>query len=437
VARRSVIAPLTGVRLLATGWVVLFHVYLFNGDRLAADHPVVNAVVGPIASQGDLGVDLFFLLSGFVLAHNYLDDLGTRPSLANAANFLMLRLARIWPLYMIAVLGGGLLLSLRFQWWGTEPNVPLTTRRFLAQVLMVQQWSAPNVPDTSWTGPAWSISAEWLAYLCFPALAVVVWRLRRYAGSTPTMAVAAAALLPTLIWTTLAETQAAPFMWLARLASEFTCGMLLSAALAGGTPRLSRAATWLAPASLAVGGAWLYAAELLGRAWLGPLVLALFPLLVLSLAEGDGRLHRWLGSRLMVLGGGVSFALYLVHVPLLKLFRDALAHGVVPLGAEHAVYGELAVVVLSTSVAYLLFRHVEEPARHRLRRLGPRLAELARTVGWVRLPQGHALEAGDHAAPPAERLRQDSNLRHLVPETSALSPELRRHASEVGPGTRW
>jgi peptidoglycan/LPS O-acetylase OafA/YrhL len=44
--------------------VVLFHVYLVNGHRLGAEHPVVDAVVGPLASQGDLGVDLFFLLSG-------------------------------------------------------------------------------------------------------------------------------------------------------------------------------------------------------------------------------------------------------------------------------------------------------------------------------------------------------------------------------------
>jgi peptidoglycan/LPS O-acetylase OafA/YrhL len=406
-----VIAPLTGVRLVAAVWVVLFHVYLANGDWLGAEHPVVDALVGPVASQGDLGVDLFFLLSGFVLAHNYLASLGTGPSVREVASFLWLRLSRVWPLYMVAILGGGLLLWLRLQWWGTAPNVPLSLGRLVEQVVMVQQWSAPNVPDTSWTGPAWSISAEWLAYLAFPALAVVVWQVRRRVGRSGSGMLAVLVLVPTLVWTTATQTQAAPYMWLGRLASEFTCGMLLSAALPAGLPDVRRSSSWLAPVALAAIGGWLYVVALVDRPWLGPVVLVLFPPLVLGLALGHGTLHRCLGSRPMVVGGGASFALYLVHVPLLKLFRDALEHGVVPIDPRHQLYGELVVVVGSLGLAYLLFRHVEEPARQRLRAWDPSSAARAET-----------------------RLRQDSNLRHLVPETSALSPELRRPSPEIGPG---
>src|SRR4051812_30758852 len=133
-AKSAVIAPLTGIRLVAAVWVVCFHIYLYDGHRLAADHPWVDAVVGPIASQGDLGVDLFFLLSGFVLAHNYLERLGAEPSLRGTLSFLWLRVARIWPLYMVAICGGGLLLWLRLHLWGSQPNVPLSWHHFLAQV---------------------------------------------------------------------------------------------------------------------------------------------------------------------------------------------------------------------------------------------------------------------------------------------------------------
>jgi peptidoglycan/LPS O-acetylase OafA/YrhL len=373
VAKSAPIAPLTGIRLIAAAWVVLFHIYLYNGDDLAARHPLIDGVVGPVVSQGDLGVDLFFLLSGFVLAHNYLGRVGERPSVENALGFYWLRLARVWPLYMVAVLVGGLLLWVRLSLWGVEPNVPLSRDQFLAQMFMVQQWGAANVPNTSWTGPAWSISAEWLAYLCFPALAVAVWRLRGRAGRVTVIALGAVLLLPTLVWTAAAHTQAAPYMWLARLASEFTCGMLLSAGLSRATPRLRTACTWLAPATLTVGAGWLYVAAWQGRPWLGPLVVALFPVLVVALVHGDGRLHRFLGSRVMVLGGGISFALYLVHVPLLKLFREALEHHALPLGQRHQLEGELLVACVSVLFAYLLFRFVEEPARMRLRALAPQV----------------------------------------------------------------
>jgi peptidoglycan/LPS O-acetylase OafA/YrhL len=85
----------------------------------------------------------------------------------------------------------------------------------------------------------------------------------------------------------------------------------------------------------------------------------------------------------MVLGGGVSFALYLVHVPLLKLFRDALDHDAVPLSPHLQMYGELVVAAVSLLIAWALFRHVEEPARHRLRALGPYVVAFA---GRLRVP---------------------------------------------------
>jgi peptidoglycan/LPS O-acetylase OafA/YrhL len=403
VAKPAVMASLTGVRLVAACWVVAFHIYLYNGDELAHVHPAVDGVIGPIASQGDLGVDLFFLLSGFVLGHNYLDRLGARPSARQWLSFLWLRVARVWPLYMVAVLGGGLLLSLRHDWWGSQPNVPLSWGRFLAQLLMVQQWDAPNVPDTSWTGPAWSISAEWLAYVCFPVLALLVWRVRRHAGQRALVALAGAALLPTLVWTAAAHTQAAPFMWLGRLASEFSCGVLLSAAYSNASPRLKATARWLTPASIVAGIAWLYAVEVLDRAWLGPLVLAVFPVLVVALAHGDGRLHRMLASRPMVVGGGLSFALYLVHVPLLKLFRDALVHRAVPFSPRDQLYGELVVASLSLVVAYVLFRYVEEPARHRLRGLAPRIAELPEVSAPVERGAGTQAPRYSDGADPSYR----------------------------------
>jgi len=407
------IPALTGIRFAAAWWVVLFHIYLFNEDAMSRDHPALIAVLGPVISQGDLGVDLFFLLSGFVLAHNYLDRLGPRPSLRAAAHFVWLRLARIWPLYMVAILGGGILLAVREALWDTEPNVPLTVGKLVQQVFMVQQWPASAVPNSSWTGPAWSISAEWLAYLCFPLLALLVWRLQRHAGRAVTLVAAGLVMVPLLCWMAETRSQSEPYMWLGRLATEFVCGMLLSGALSIGTPRLRRTCTVLAGPLLIVGTAWLYVAAALGEEGLAALVLVLFPAFVVALAYGDGAVHRFLGSPPMVLGGGVSFALYLVHVPLIKLFRDAHAHtDLIPLPYDQRAYGELVVAVLSLVLAYLLFRYVEEPARRTLRGLA--LGDVRRRVSSFRLHPDAAVDTNRLAVEIAVGHGLDHHRRQLL-----------------------
>ena len=196
---------------------------------------------------GRLGVDLFFMLSGFVLAHNYLSRLGPEPGLAATGHFLWARIARIWPLYVVALLLGGVALLLRQVLFGSDPTVPLTFGKLAEQVLMVQQWTDPDVAYTSWTTPGWSISAEWLAYLSFPILAVFVWRLQRYVGPRLLAGLSILTLLPLLVWMADAESQGEPWMWIGRLASEFVCGMLVAAALP--TTPSTRSASSSAPSS--------------------------------------------------------------------------------------------------------------------------------------------------------------------------------------------
>ena len=60
------ILPLTGLRLLAATWVVLYHFRDILRDLL---HPLGN--LQPFFSLGHYAVPLFFLLSGFILSHNY------------------------------------------------------------------------------------------------------------------------------------------------------------------------------------------------------------------------------------------------------------------------------------------------------------------------------------------------------------------------------
>jgi len=90
-ARIGEIRALTGLRSIAATWVVVFHLSWL----LTIAAPGATSLLGPLISSGAQGVDLFFLLSGYVLALNYTERIGERAGLRNAVRFLGGRIARV------------------------------------------------------------------------------------------------------------------------------------------------------------------------------------------------------------------------------------------------------------------------------------------------------------------------------------------------------
>jgi peptidoglycan/LPS O-acetylase OafA/YrhL len=97
--RSGEIKALTGLRIVAALWVVLFH---FR-PLLWQAAPDFASALAPILDCGAQGVDLFFILSGFVLTWNYMDKLGRSWSARATLRFLWLRLARVWPVYLVTL----------------------------------------------------------------------------------------------------------------------------------------------------------------------------------------------------------------------------------------------------------------------------------------------------------------------------------------------
>ena len=366
--RTSHIRALTGVRFFAAIWVVGYHISRHNADLLERHFPNLDDLTRPLLSQGTMGVDLFFVLSGFVLALNYLDRLGPRLDPAIALRFIWLRLARVWPLYMTVLVSAGALISLRHHLWGSVGTGKLTGRSFLQQTLMIQEW----VGTYSWSGPAWSLSAEWLAYLLCPLLALVVLRLRDTLGFGGLVLGAALAVLPCVVVASADGTFIGPGDWAVRVLGEFSAGMMLYAALSRLEPtdRVRALAGWTGVVVLAGLVTFFYLTFRTDLAWAAlPVGVAAFPVLIGTLAIGTGPLVWLLSSPSAVLGGRISYAVYLVHSPLLYLWRDLLVEQFDVPAQPVRLYLEVAAVPVILALAWLLFRFVEEPARLGMRRM--------------------------------------------------------------------
>ena len=87
------IKPLTSLRFLAAMWVVI---YAFWPD-------LGLGFVPNLVAKGYLGVELFFVLSGFILCHVYLQAFGEKR--AHYGGFLWARLARVYPLHLVTLAG--------------------------------------------------------------------------------------------------------------------------------------------------------------------------------------------------------------------------------------------------------------------------------------------------------------------------------------------
>jgi peptidoglycan/LPS O-acetylase OafA/YrhL len=150
------IRSLTGLRGIAAVYVVIFHYFLGVG---------MSNPLKTLLAHGYLGVDLFFVLSGFVMALNYGHLFETGFSFLAYRTFLGRRIARIYPLYVAGTLVGFVLTQAAL----IEPlRSGSTSGNLVANLLMVQSWGVGQ----SYDPPAWSISTEWAAYLLFPLLVV-------------------------------------------------------------------------------------------------------------------------------------------------------------------------------------------------------------------------------------------------------------------------
>lgn len=370
--RTGEIRALTGLRIVAALWVVLFH----YRPPLWAASPRLHDDMAPLFDAGAMGVDLFFILSGFVLTWNYLDRMGQAFSVRGTLHFLWLRLSRVWPIYLVTMHLAALWIIVTLHVGNTpSPDAEkLTAISYVRQLLMVQLWFEPFFDGTSWDGPAWSISAEWLAYLCFAVVALAVFRIARVSRARTLMMLAVVAALPPTMLLLGSGLLYTPWSWLPRILAQFTAGALACAAVR--RLRLSdsgrRTAGYLSVGLVAAVVAGLYyfnAHPVTGMVDSGALTAVLFLPLVVALSVGTGSLPAVLSTRPMHYGGRISFSLYMIHEPVHTIWDWAVREYQIVLTMGQAKLAVIGLIAAALGASMLLYHLVEEPAQKWMRRM--------------------------------------------------------------------
>lgn len=168
------IVELDGLRGVLALWVVFYH--------MCSSLPLVKQIISntiPFIMEAWFPVDVFFMMSGFVMMHVYGDQFSTEISAAKFKHFMLARFARLYPVHFLSlvllliILLPGLLHSVDF--YTTDGRYSIGT--FLGSLFLLQ---GPWILIRTWNYPAWSISAEWHAYILFPILILLVNRFGRW-----------------------------------------------------------------------------------------------------------------------------------------------------------------------------------------------------------------------------------------------------------------
>ncbi len=350
------IRALTGLRGIAAIYVMVFHYVL----GLPFSDPATTFV-----AHGYLGVDLFFVLSGFVMALNYGPPFETGWSARAYVRFLGRRIARIYPLYFAATVCGCVLVSLGYL--GSSHSSILAT--LVLNLLMVQSWGL----GASFDAAAWSISAEWAAYLLFPAILVpCLFRRPLWAWLSAAFCVAVIAILCVLpqSWghkpteATLIDLHVSRFaLPVLRCLSEFTLGLLAFRLSATSSSLVLAQDRWVASALCLV----IILLMTIPKSDLA--VVLLFPVLVISLTSNRHLPGRILSSPGAELIDRLSYSIYLTHDLMGGLLSRV--HGLAAgLGLRHGQsYAAAVGILLTFPASYLAYTMIEVPGRRWLRRV--------------------------------------------------------------------
>ncbi len=334
---------LTGVRGFAAWLVVLYHI------RESLAHALPAPVIAGFA-KGYLAVDLFFVLSGFVLFLTWGQRFAT-DGLAAASEFWRKRVARVWPLHIV-ILAATVAFALVVQTTGRAVPVQYRWDELPLHIVLVQNWGFTR--DIAWNEPSWSISTETAAYLLFPFLAVAIARLKPSPAFAAAIALVLTLALDRLFVTSgsdqLGHDIAGLGLW--RCLAQFGCGVAMC--ILWQQWHGLRMITVTATIGVAAIALWYFG--LVRETLAVPIAFtALVPLLAATSAWPGNPLS----SRIAVILGEISYSTYLAHFLLWTVFK------ILFVADARTVSLPVAALYLAMTLgtSFALYRFIEVPAR--------------------------------------------------------------------------
>jgi peptidoglycan/LPS O-acetylase OafA/YrhL len=343
------VPALDGLRGVAVLLVLTFHFAHIGGAGGAVERALLGAT-----RAGWAGVDLFFVLSGFLITGILLDARGGQ---GYFRAFYARRVLRIFPLHYAYLAVLFLVLPLLLPAVDVRRDTQGWLWSYLGNVLFAREGGFHASP---FTGHFWSLAVEEQFYLLWP---LVVWLLpRRRLALLCLGLVAGAFALRFAIHRTTFNATAAYVLTPARM-DALGMGALVAVAVREPTwwPRARRAAPGvLAAAAAAVGAVWARQGGLFGgdpavQVWaFGPLAAGFAAVLVLALdGAGSPAFTRGLSWRPLRTAGKYGYGLYVLHYPaFLALEAAGITSGVLAGRLGGRVAGIAAFVALAGAVSF-------------------------------------------------------------------------------------
>jgi peptidoglycan/LPS O-acetylase OafA/YrhL len=352
---------LDGLRGLAIIAILLRHsAYIFQA------HGQATRWFLPIMQFGMWGVDLFFVLSGFLITSILLD---TRTAANRARSFYGRRILRIFPLYYLAI---ALVMFAEWHFPGVRQGANLqNSADHLSYLFYFQNWIPlwhhGNYPE-SFIGHFWSLAVEEQFYLIWPA---IVWHLTKEAISR----LCVAALLVSLALRIMLVTHFGHGIWVYAFTITRSDGLFVGSALAVVYALKGRVSNRLLGTLAGTGAAALAAIAIRGpvnQIWLSGTQMALIGIPAIALLSGalivfclqfaETSFARFFRARWIRNFGKYSYGMYVWHFPIYYWIERAMRKQLVvfPLPVGQGILYVALLVVVSYCAAWLSFHCYEQ-----------------------------------------------------------------------------